>query len=80
MILIYIAYLIAGLFTYYQKQNKYHGAFNLNEAQLDAYGYPTKRELAFTDSVKKLDKKNYDNFLEERKKVLQHKIITALYG
>lgn len=65
--------------TYYQRQASDPGTYQLDEAQLDAYGYPSKQELSFTDSTSKLTQKNYYDYLDGRKKVILKKFISDLY-
>lgn len=66
--------------TYYQRQASDPGTFKLDETQLDAFGYPTKKDLAFVEATSTLTEKNYYKFLEERRKVILHKFIEALYN
>ena len=69
-----------GEYTYYQRQQNDPNTFSLNQAQLDALGYPSKVDLAFTDATNTLTKENYEAYLAERKFTLTKKFLDQLYG
>lgn len=68
-----------GEATYYQRQANDPGTFKLNCTQLDQLGYPEKKELTFVESTSTMTEDNYFAYLENRKKVILHKFITAFY-
>ena len=65
--------------TYYQRQAKEPGTYELNEEQLDKLCYPGKQELEFVNSTSGLTEKNYFSFLEKRKQNIVHRLIEKLY-
>lgn len=68
-----------GELTYYQRQANEPGTFKLDCTQLDQLGYPTKQELAFVESTSTMTEANYFNYLENRKNIILHKFISAIY-
>ena len=65
--------------TYYQRQACDPGTYRLNQEQLDTFGYPSRQELAFVESTSTLTEENYFAFLDNRREVILHKFITAMY-
>lgn len=65
--------------TYYQRQAQDPGTFKLDQAQLDAFGYPSKAELTFVEATSTLTEANYFSFLETRRKNILKKFIDAMY-
>jgi len=65
--------------TYYQRQSKNTGAYELNAQQLERLLYPTREELRFVESVKTLTEENYMRFLKERRNTLLNAIMTVLF-
>jgi hypothetical protein len=69
-----------GELTYYQKQKQDPGTYQLNQDQLDAFGYPARNDLMFVESVDTLTEKNYFDFLEKQRKIILNKFINSLYA
>ena len=65
--------------TYYVRQAAEPGTYKLDASQLDALGYPSQNDLQFVNATSTLTETNYFKFLEDRKKVILHKFVEALY-
>ena len=65
--------------TYYTRQAADPGTYKLDASQLDALGYPSPNELQFANATSTLTEANYFDFLENRKKIILHKFVEALY-
>ena len=68
-----------GELTYYQRQAHEPGTFKLDCTQLDQLGYPERSELSFVEATSTMTDDNYFAYLENRRKVILHKFISALY-
>ena len=68
-----------GELTYYQRQANDPGTFKLDCTQLEQLGYPTRSELAFVESTSTMTEGKYFAYLEERRKTILNKFMSAMY-